>query len=126
ASLRRADPDGYQHLVKLHEGRGHWMHRDERPAVDWMARFTRNTVPERIVWMQSPVTHHRFYWLAVPEGSANGGGLVIAERKGQRVEIEKAEGVEELIVRFSDAMDGLDLDREVVIAAKGRTLFKGV
>src|SRR5436305_270422 len=39
-ALEKADPDGYRHLVKLHEGRSHWMNREDAEAVDWMLKFT--------------------------------------------------------------------------------------
>ncbi|MEZ0486285.1 hypothetical protein [Fibrella aquatica] len=32
-SLQTTDPDGYKHLVQLHEGRGHWMQREDTVAV---------------------------------------------------------------------------------------------
>ena len=89
-----------------------------------MAKFTRNPLPEKVVWKQSPVTHDRFYWLAVPEGEAKGGQLVIASRKGQQVEIEKAEGVKTLTILLSDAM--ADLDKPVTVTMGGKELFKGM
>lgn len=126
-TLRQADPQGYRHVVRLHEGRGHWMNLEEKVGVEWIGGFTRDPLPDKVVWMQSNVTHDRFYWLAVPPESARGGDLVIVRREGQRFEIEKAEGVEELVVRLSDGMEGLNLDRDVVITRQGAAtpLFKG-
>ena len=74
------------------------MNLEDKVAVDWMAQFTRDPLPAKVVWKQSPVTHDRFYWLAVPADEAKGGQLVVASRKGQEVEIEKTEGVEALTV----------------------------
>jgi predicted peptidase len=65
-ALQKADPDGYAHVTELHEGKGHWMDRDDAKAVPWMADFTRNVTPKKVVWRQSGTTHDRFYWLAVP------------------------------------------------------------
>ena len=42
---------------------------DELVAMDFDAR-TRNPWPKKIVWHQSGRTHERFYWLAVPNGTA--------------------------------------------------------
>jgi poly(3-hydroxybutyrate) depolymerase len=122
-ALRKSDPAGYRHEVSIHEGRGHWMNLEDRVALDWMARFTRNPLPEKVVWHQSSVTHDRFYWLAVPEGRAKSGQLVIASRQGQRIRIEKADGVSGLTFLLSDAM--LDLDKPVTVSMNGKTLFEG-
>jgi hypothetical protein len=121
--LAKADPGGYAHEVQLHEGRGHWMNLEDKAAIAWMAKFTRDPLPKKVVWHQSTVTHDRFYWLAVPRGEAKAGQLVVASRDGQEVRVEKAEGVRSLTIRFSDAM--LDLDREIKVTAAGRELFRG-
>jgi hypothetical protein len=122
--LRAADPQGYAHEVQLHEGRGHWMNLEDKVAVDWMAGFTRNALPERVVWMQGATTHDRLYWLAVPKDEARPAQLVIATRKGQEIRIEKAEGVRRLTVLLSDAV--VDLDQPVTISKDGKEMFKGV
>jgi poly(3-hydroxybutyrate) depolymerase len=45
-SLQKDDPEGYLHVVKIHEGRPHWMNRQDSVAVQWMAAFTRNIPAE--------------------------------------------------------------------------------
>jgi hypothetical protein len=122
--LRKADPEGYLHLVEIHPGRAHWMNREDASAVPWMARFSRNPVPRKVVWNQDDVTHDRFYWLAVEPGHAKARSTVIASVEGQEVKIEKAEGVEKLLVRLDDRL--LDLDKSVKITANGETLFEGL
>ena len=124
AGLRLADPEGYAHEVQLHEGRGHWMNLQDKVALDWMARFTRDPLPLKVAWHQSAVTHDRFYWLALPKGQARAGQTIIAKREGQDVTIEKAEGGEELIVLLNDAM--VDLDKPVKVTMDGKTLFDGI
>jgi hypothetical protein len=88
-----------------------------------MAKFTRDPLPGKIVWHQSPVTHDRFYWLAVPHDQPGAGQLVVASRNGQEVRVEKAEGIHSLTLRFSDAM--LDMDREIKVTAADKELFGG-
>jgi hypothetical protein len=100
------------------------MNLEDKVALDCMAGFTRNPLPERVVWMQSSVTHDRFYWLAVPKDQAWPGQLVIASRKAQEIRIEKAEGVRRLTVLLNDDM--LDLDRPVTVSMGGTELFSGV
>jgi hypothetical protein len=124
AGLRRSDPDGYAFEVRIHEGRGHWMNLDDKVALPWMARFTRSPLPKKVVWHQSPVTHDRFYWLAVPEGHAKAGQLVVASREGRNVRIKKADGVDRLTILLTDAMT--DLDKPVTVSMNGKTLFEGV
>ena len=59
AKLKQGDPHGYEHFVKIHEGKGHWMDREDKAALPWMAKFTRNPVPDRVVWKQSGTPHDR-------------------------------------------------------------------
>jgi poly(3-hydroxybutyrate) depolymerase len=121
--LQKDDPKGYEHFVKIHEGKGHWMNLEDKAALPWMAKFSRNSVPDRIVWKQTGTPHDRSYWLAVPTKEATGDSLVIAKREGQIVEITTAEKVSKLLVRFDDRM--LDLDKPVEVTLSGKSLYKG-
>src|SRR5262249_20702634 len=85
--LHKDDPGGYQHFVKIHEGKGHWMDLEDRAALPWLAKFNRNSTPERVVWKQTGVPHERSYWLAVPTSRMKTDSLVIAKRAGQTVDI---------------------------------------
>ncbi len=121
--LHESDPKGYVHFVKIHEGKGHWMNLEDRAALPWMARFTRDPTPERVVWKQTGTPHERSYWLAVPPGTAKVDALVIARRDGQAVEITAAQKVGKLLVRFDDRM--ADLEVPVTIRHVGKELFTG-
>ncbi len=116
--LQKTDPTGYQHEVKLHEGRPHWMNREDAVAVEWMAKFTRNPLPERIVWKQAGTTHDRFYWLAMPPAEAKKDQEIVAQRSGQTIDILKADGVQSLTVLLNDDM--LDLDQPVNVTVAGK------
>ncbi len=122
-ALAEADPGGYRHHVDLHEGRGHWMNLEDKSALPWMAEFTRDPLPAKIVWKQDDVTHGRFYWLALPDGTAKAGQEIVASRDGQTIRIEKATDCDQLLVRLNDAM--LDLDQAVKIVAGDKVLFEG-
>ena len=122
--LQAADPSGYVHDVQLHPGRGHWMNLEDRVALDWMLRFTRNPTPAKVVWKRSTVTHDRFYWLAVSHENARKDQLVVASRDKQHITIEKAEDVPRLTVMLNDSM--LDLDQPIVVSMGGKELFNGV
>jgi hypothetical protein len=111
-ALQQEDPQGYIHEVHLHAGRAHWMNLEDAVAVDWMLKFKRNPLPDKIVWKQSgDTTHNRFYWLATPADQAKPGQLIVASRDGQNVTIEKSEGVKTAIIMLNDDM--LDLDQPV-------------
>jgi hypothetical protein len=117
--LEAADPKGYAHMVKLHEGCGHWMKLNDRAAIPWMEKFTRNPIPEKIVWHQDDVIHDRFYWLAVPREEANAGQDIVAVRSGQTITISAA-GNPHVTILLNDAM--LDLDQPVTVTFNGNTL----
>jgi poly(3-hydroxybutyrate) depolymerase len=121
--LREADPGGYASLVKVHEGKPHWMGMADRIAIPWMESHVRNPLPDRVAWRQDDVLHEQFYWLAVPGGSAKAGQEVLAERKGQSFQIIRSEPPV-LVLRLND--DLADLDKPIEVAAGQRSLFKGV
>ena len=118
--LHENDPDGYEHVVELHAGKGHWMDREDAAAIPWMAKHSRNRLPKRIVWKQDDVTHTRFYWLAVQPKEFRDRSELVASRDGQRIDVQSRD-VDRLTIRLSDEM--LDLDQPVTIASAGKTLF---
>jgi len=122
--LQKNDPEGYQHDVQVHPGKGHWMDMEDRVAIPWMAKFTRNPLPDRIVWQQDDVTHSRFYWLAVGKKDTKPKTEVIVQKKGQTFTIEKAKDIQELTIRLNDAM--VDMDAPITIRNQDNILFQGV
>jgi hypothetical protein len=121
--LHRDDPHGYEHFVKIHEGKGHWMNLEDRAALPWLAKYSRNSTPERVVWKQTGVPHDRFYWLGVPPEQMKTDTLVIARREGQTVQIASAEKVGKLLIRLDDRM--ADLDRPITVTHAGKQLYAG-
>jgi hypothetical protein len=120
--LQADDPEGYVHFVQLHEGKPHWMDLEDAVAVPWMAEFTRNPVPKKVVWLQDDITHTRFYWLAVPPESALKDALLTATVDGQNIAID-ADGTDAAVVRLSDAL--VDLEQPVSITVGGVEQFNG-
>ncbi len=119
--LQKDDPDGYQHFVRIRAGLPHWMNLEDKEALPWMAKFTRDPVPTKIVWKQTGALHDRSYWLAVPKGKAADGALVIAQRKGQKITLIQVEKVGRLVVRLDDRM--MDLDQPATVEQGGTTLY---
>jgi poly(3-hydroxybutyrate) depolymerase len=122
AELHEQDPEGYRHQVGIHEGKGHWMDREDAVAVPWMASFVRDLRPKRIVWRQDDVTQSRFYWLAVDDEYRQGGTLVRADLAGQTVDIH-SDQLDAVTVLLDDQM--LDLDWPVSIRVNGHERFSG-
>ena len=121
--LRQNDPGGYENLVKIHEGKGHWMNLEDKIALPWMSTFSRNPIPKKVVWKQTGTPHDRSYWLALPTLDATKDSLIVAEYQGQTVKISKAEKVKTVLVRFSDKM--MDLDKTITITYQGQKVFEG-
>jgi hypothetical protein len=122
AALRKSDPAGYEHLVKIYPDKGHWMDRQDAAAIPWMAKFQRNPLPEKIVWKQDDVTHSRFYWLAVDAENKKARSEIVATRKGQNIDIESND-VARVKIRFNDDM--IDFEKPVTITSQGKKLFEG-
>ena len=110
----------YPHEVVVHEGKGHWMDREDAVAVPWMARHARDLRPERIVWLQDDVTHDRFYWVAVDD--PKGRERVVVERDGNTVTIVEG-GERGLRIRVDDDM--FDLDRAITVKRGEEVVFHG-
>ena len=121
--LQADDPKGYRHFVKIREGKGHWMDLEDKEALPWMAKYTRDPVPDRVVWKQTGTPHDRSYWLAVPADQMKGDSLVIARREEQGIVITAAEKVSTLLVRLDDRM--MNLDRPIRVMHDGKELFAG-
>lgn len=121
--LEKEDGGGYPHFVKIHEGKGHWMDRQDVIALPWLAKFSRNAAPERVVWRLTG-DHDRSYWLAVPKEDFAGGAVVIAQRKGQTIEIQKADKIKRLTILLDDRL--VDLDRPVRIVFGAKVLHEAL
>ncbi len=121
-SLQTADPGGYKHVVQLHEGRSHWMQREDTVAVTWMMPFRRNPVPDKVVWKQDDRLHPDFYWLAAPNSQLKTGREAIASYKGNTIRIEKND-YDTLRVRLNDRM--MNLDRPIDVLYDGKRIFRG-
>jgi len=122
ANLHSTDPDGYEHHVRIHQGKGHWMDRQDAVALDWMATFTRNLRPQKIVWKQDSVYHHRFYWLAVDPSQVLADSLIVATHHGQSFDIETKD-VKKLTLRMDDSM--IDFEQPITVTAGEKVLYEG-
>ena len=123
ADLRDDDPKGYDHFVKIHQGKGHWMNLEDSIAVPWMAKRTRNPLPEKIVWKQDDVTHGRSYWVALPGAEIKARQLIIVSREGQQFNVDKADGIGTLCILLNDEM--IDFAEPVTVKFGGKKVHEG-
>ena len=122
AELKKSDAKGYEHWVKIYPDKGHWMDREDREGVKWMLKFTRNIVPEKVVWLQDDVIHPRFYWLQVDAAKAKAGNRIVATRDVNRITIDEAPaGKLSVLVRD----DMLNVDDELVVVKGDKELYRG-
>ncbi len=115
--LQESDPDAYHHHVNICANMGHWMCGRDAEALSWMAQWTRNPWPKKVVWIQDDVVHNRFYWILLPDTiKAEQGQIIIAEVDEQTIHISTSEGIRQLTLRLSDAL--LDLDQTITVDVK--------
>lgn len=120
--LQKADPQGYEHYWKMHEGKGHWMDRQDAEALPWMVKFTRNPAPTKVVWRQDDVTHATFYWLAMAQSARKAGVEVKATIQGNQIDLDTADPAS-ITLRLDDRL--VDLDAPVVWRCGGKVIFEG-
>ena len=121
-SLQAQDPEGYIHETHILADKGHWMDREDRAAVPWMAQYRRNPWPRHLVWQQESVLKEHFYWVSVPQDEME---------RGKRVEISVKKNVISILrcdystLRLRLSPELLPLKGKVVVKYKGKTLYKG-
>jgi hypothetical protein len=122
ARLAKADPGAYVHFVRIYDDLGHWMNGKDAEALPWMAGFTRDPWPKKIVWLQDDITHDRFYWLKIPDKSATkAGAKITATVDGQTLRLD-GELPPQSELRLSDQL--IDPDREITVILNGREILK--
>jgi hypothetical protein len=112
----------YPHRVQIYKDTGHWMNHRDREALEWLARFSRNPLPNEITWCQGSVFHSRFYWLAADKQNAQKYDVVHAKRQGQHISLASSRPFP-VRVRLNDQM--LDLDQPIAISGPGFHPFQG-
>jgi hypothetical protein len=92
-------------------------------ALPWMAGFTRNSWPKKIVWLQDDITHDRFYWLKIPDkAAAKAGQKIVATVEGQTIRLE-GDVPAKTELWLSDEL--LDLDQPLTVMVNGQEARAG-
>ena len=142
-ALQAADPEGYIHECHVQQNRPHWMELDDAAAFPWMAAYTRNPYPKKIVWRQEneekKMPEAFFYWLKVADRHISGrsdddapgssaerkqylGKEITAEISGNTITLSKCD-YDSFTIYLNDSM--VNLDNEVTVTFNGKELFKG-
>ncbi|CAG8754245.1 14974_t:CDS:2, partial [Dentiscutata erythropus] len=116
-NLRSEDPN------EIYKNMGHNLQRKEKAALNWMTQYTRNPIPNRVVWWQDSITHDRFFWLELPEDQIRKYTKVIATRNGQNFDIQTKD-YKQITILLNDTM--VDMDSPVKITMKEKVLFEGI
>ena len=116
--LRNNDPEGYPHLVTIHQDKGHWMELLDTVAITWMSTYRRDPFPKKVVWKQDDVTHNRFYWLRDENPTER--SLIVARIEGQTIEIENT-SVSDFTIMLNDSL--IDMDKSVIVKYDGKEVF---
>lgn len=122
-ALQKADPEGYIHDGHIVPGKSHWMDQEDKAAVPWMQKFTRNPYPDKVVWVQGDAMKENFYWLGIPQSEAKKGNMLVASIKDNTVTIEKSDYTK-VTVYLNDTL--VNLDKPVKIVFGEKVLFEGV
>jgi len=125
-SLQESDPTAYHHYVNICTDMGHWMCGRDAEALSWMAQWTRNPWPKKVVWVQDNVIHNRFYWISLPDTvKAEKGQRITAEVDEQTILISTSADIQQLTLCLSDAL--LDLDQPINVYVDGcdNPVFQG-
>ena len=134
--LQKADgaADAYRFLFDEQPGRGHGINYE--PGPEWIAQYTRNPWPERVVWTVQPlhqVVRRQMYWLALDktpertplylEATVHGNLVTVsAQQKGADNQRVPAPGLA-LRVYLNDTL--ANLDQAVKVVFNGKTVFEG-
>ena len=121
-ALQAKDPEGYIHEGHIVAGKPHWMDLEDAAAVPWMAKYTRNPYPNKVVWVQGDVNKEYFYWLGVPVKEAKKGSKLIADIDGNTINIGECD-YSKVRIYLNEKM--VDLSQPVKVVHDGNTLFEG-
>lgn len=122
-SLQKQDPEGFVHDVQIHEGRAHWMYRDDAVALPWMMQFDRIQNPKKILWKQDDVVQSSFYWIKVPEDEAGKNKYIAASYDSSgKIEITTKD-YNHVLIGINDDM--MDLSKPIVVSLNGEVVFEG-
>lgn len=121
-SLAKADGmGGYIHETHIMEGKGHWMDRADTVAVEWLAKYTRQPYPTRLVWRQEEVLRPAFAYVSVPKDEMKRGMEIRLEREGNIVRITHCD-YNHITLWFNDNM--VDLDKPIEVYRDGKRIFR--
>ena len=91
-------------------------------AVPWMAKYTRNPYPKKVVWCQGDVMKEYSYWLGIPLQEAKKGSLLTAAIEGNTINISDCD-YSKVRIFLNEKL--VDLGKPVVVTHGDKKLFEG-
>ena len=115
--------DSYIHSFNLVKDKGHWMDRADTAAIEWMASYTRNPYPEKIVWKNdTDIKPEYFYWVSIDDENERSASFVEISRNKNTFTIDHCSS-SKLSLYLND--DIVDLDAPIKVLFKDKLLFEG-
>lgn len=140
---RKEDPEGYENILAIQEGKGHGI--DYSLSPSWLNEHTRNPYPDRVVWRsrdKQGLYRESFYWISLCKVPERGEISLVAtlDKEKNSVEVTAEEVIpgkekgekptrrplssSDVLVHLNDEL--LDLDREVTVTFNGKPVFQGM
>lgn len=98
---------------------------EDAAALDWMAKFRRNPLPEKIAWRQeeSEAMPNSFYWVSIPPScECHKGDTLIINHQSNSFCIEKSD-YPQITINLNDKL--IDFSKPVRVVFGEKELFCG-
>jgi len=127
------DCGGYVHSGRLHQGKHHWMNKEDAEAIPWMMQHKRQVFPKKIVFKQAGIKYHDAYWVSFENAVAENKTITITREKNLIMVQDYPEqreahfGQITLWLTSQEGDNKLDLneDEVTVMGMSGTQYFKG-
>ncbi|MFI3315206.1 MAG: alpha/beta hydrolase [Rikenellaceae bacterium] len=122
-TLADSDEGSYIHDVRIYSELAHWMERNDTVSMHWMPKYTRNPIPNRVVWLQDDITRERFYWLSTTgDNDARQNDELVVSYKDNNIYIENS-SITSFVIGLNDDM--VDLDKKIKVYKDDKVIFSG-
>ncbi len=119
----KSNENGYVFSGNIIKGKGHWMDNEDRAAIPWMSKFSRDQYPAHVVWRQEEVLRNHMYQLETDVAKTHRGdeAVVDFDFENNRITILRSD-YDVLYININDEM--FDMDKKItVVNASGKVLF---
>jgi poly(3-hydroxybutyrate) depolymerase len=136
-ALQQKNPGAYPSQWRILEDKTHG---DARPKMTttteqsvnatttgtFLQRYTRNPMPQTVIWHQSDVTKSHFYWLTVNQANQKKNTQIAASYNGNTIELKDMKDLTAITLRVSDTFKDMDLDKVITVQSNGQQVYSGM